>query len=87
MKTIKLRVRNPLTWLSPLISVVYLIGVVVLVVQNHKDISIITGGSGALLILLLSPALAPLFLSPGAGTTFFDAVPRARAAVSAPVAA
>ena len=62
MKTIKFRVRNPLTWLSPLICVVYLIGVVVLVVQNHKDIYIITGGSGALLIMLLSPALAPLFL-------------------------
>ena len=62
MKTIKFRVRNPLTWLSPLICVVYLIGVVVLVVQNHTDIYAITGGSGALLILLLSPALAPLFL-------------------------
>lgn len=62
MKTIKFRVRNPLTWLSPLICVVYLIGVVVLVVQNHTDIYVITGGSGALLILLLSPALAPLFL-------------------------
>ena len=62
MKTIKFRVRNPLTWLSPLICVVYLIGVVVLVVQNHTDIYAITGGSGALLILLLSPTLAPLFL-------------------------
>ena len=62
MKTIKFRVRNPLTWLSPLICAVYLIGVVVLVVQNHKDIYAITGGSGALLIMLLSPALAPLFL-------------------------
>ncbi|WP_338569856.1 hypothetical protein V7R84_13360 [Arachnia propionica] len=62
MKTIKFRVRNPLTWLSPLICVVYLIGVVVFVVQNHKDIYVITGGSGALLIMLLSPALAPLFL-------------------------
>jgi len=62
VKTIKFRVRNPLTWLSPLICVVYLIGVVVLVVQNHTDIYAITGGSGALLILLLSPTLAPLFL-------------------------
>ena len=62
MKTIKFRVRNPVKWLSPLICVVYLIGVVVLVVQNHEDIYVLTNGSGALLMLLLSPALAPLFL-------------------------
>lgn len=62
VKTIKLRVRNPLTWLSPLISVVYVIGVVVFVVQNHKDIYVITGGSGGLLVVLMSPAFAPLFL-------------------------
>ena len=62
MKTIKFRVRNPIKWLSPLICVVYLIGVGVLVVQNHSDIYVLTNGSGALLVLLLSPAFVPLFL-------------------------
>jgi hypothetical protein len=62
VKTIKFRVRNPIKWLSPLICVVYLIGVGVLVVQNYSDIYVLTNGSGALLVLLLSPAFVPLFL-------------------------
>lgn len=62
VKTVKFRVRNPIKWLSPLIATVYLIGVVLLVIQNHNDLYFLTSGSGALLILLLSPVLAPLLL-------------------------
>jgi hypothetical protein len=62
METIKFRVRNPMKWLSPLISVVYTTGVAVLVIQNFEYLRFLTSGSSYLFMLLLAPAFAPLFL-------------------------
>ena len=62
MKTVKFRVRNPIKWLAPLISTVYLIGVVFLCIQNFKFLLILTAGSRFLFLLVLAPAIAPLFL-------------------------
>lgn len=62
MKTVKFRVRNPIKWLAPLISTVYLIGVVFLCIQNFKFLLILTAGSRFLFLLVLAPAVAPLFL-------------------------
>lgn len=62
MKTIKFRVRNPLKWVAPLISTVYLIGVVLLCIQNFNYLLLLTGGSRFLFLLALAPTLAPLFL-------------------------
>lgn len=62
MKTIKFRVRNPMKWLSPLISTVYLIGVVILCIQNFRYLLLLTGGSRFLFLLVLAPVLAPLCL-------------------------
>jgi len=62
VKTVKFRVRNPIKWLAPLISTVYLIGVVFLCIQNFKFLLILTAGSRFLFLLVLAPAIAPLFL-------------------------
>ena len=62
VKTIKFRVRNPMKWVAPLISTVYLIGVVLLCIQNFNYLLLLTGGSRFLFLLALAPTLAPLFL-------------------------
>ena len=62
MKTVKFRVGNPIKWLSPLIVTVYLIGVVLLCIQNFDYLSFLTGGSRFLFLLVMAPVIAPLFL-------------------------